>query len=52
MTAVTTLTEMPQSAGRECHDLGRGVTEGGHPMLNGSPASFSLLLVSATPASP
>jgi hypothetical protein len=49
MAAVTTLTEMPRSAGRKCRDLGPGTTESGHPMLNGSPASSSLLLVSATP---
>ena len=52
MAAVTTLTEMPRSAGRKCRDLGPGTTESGHPMLNGSPASSSLLLVSATPSLP
>jgi hypothetical protein len=48
MAAVTTLTEMSRSAGRKCRDLGPGTTESGHSMLNGSPASSSLLLVSAT----
>jgi hypothetical protein len=50
MAVVTTLTGMSRSAGRKCHDLGPGITESGHPMLNGSPASSSLLLVSATTA--
>jgi hypothetical protein len=52
MAAVTTLTGMSRSAGRKCRDLGPGTTESGHPVLNGSPASSSLLLVSATPACP
>jgi hypothetical protein len=52
MAAVTTLTGMSRSAGRKCRDLGPGTTESGHSMLNGSPASSSLLLVSATPAWP
>ena len=46
------LTGMSRSAGRKCRDLGHGIAESGHPMLNGSPASPSLLLVSATPARP
>ena len=50
MAAVTTLTGMSRSAGHKCRDLGPGTTESGHPVLNGSPASSSLLLVSATPA--
>ena len=50
MAAVTTLTGMSRSAGRKCRDLGPGTTESGHPMLNGSLASSSLLLVSATPS--
>jgi hypothetical protein len=52
MVAVTTLTEMSRPAGRKCRDLGPDTTESGHPMLNDSPASSSLLLVSATPAWP
>jgi hypothetical protein len=52
MAAVTTLTGMSRSAGRKCRDLHPDTTESGHPMLNGSPASSSLLLVSATPARP
>jgi hypothetical protein len=52
MTAITTLTGMSQSAGRKCRDLGPGSTGSGHLMLNGSPASSSLLLVSATAACP
>jgi len=50
MAAVTTLTGMSRSAGRKCRDLSPSATESGHPMMNGSPASSSLLLVSATPA--
>jgi hypothetical protein len=52
MAAVTMLTEMSRSARYKCRDLGPGTTESGHPMLNGSPASSSLLLVSTTPACP
>jgi hypothetical protein len=52
MAAVTTLTGMSRSAGRKCRDLGLGTTESGHPMLNGLPASSSLLLVSVIPACP
>lgn len=52
MAGVITLTGMSRSAGRKCRDLGPGTTESGHPMLNGSPTSASLLLVSVTPACP
>ena len=50
--AVTALNGMSRSAGRKCRDLGLSTTESGHSVLDDSPASSSLLLVSATPASP
>jgi hypothetical protein len=50
--AVTALTGMSRSAGRKCGDLGPGTTESGHSVLDDSPASSSLLPVSATPAWP
>ena len=52
MAAITTLTGMPRSAGCKWQDLSPGTTGSGHPVLNGSPASSSLLLVIVTPACP
>ena len=49
---VTTLTEMSRSACLSGRDLDLGTTESGHTAPNGSPASSSLLLVSANPTRP
>jgi len=49
---ITTLTEMPRSAGRTGRDLDLGATESGHTAPNSSPASSSLLLVSTSPTWP
>ena len=47
--SVTTLTGMSRSACRGGRDLDFSATESGHSVLNGSPASSSLLLVNTSP---